>query len=63
METNEKVPATHYHENQLEGKGRQRPVKVLALPVRDSHGNITQVDELIWDAGTEGMVPGTGNRP
>ncbi len=50
LETNEKVTVTHYHENQLEGKGRQRLVKVLASPVRDSQGNITQVAELIWDA-------------
>ena len=50
LETNEKVTVTHYHENQLEAKGRQRLVKVLASPVRDSQGNITQVAELIWDA-------------
>ena len=49
LETNEKVTVTHYHENQLEAKGRQRLVKVLASPVRDSQGNITQVAELIWD--------------
>ena len=47
METNEKITVTRYHENQFEGKCRQRPVNVLALPVRDSHGNITQVAELI----------------
>ena len=51
LETNEKVLVTHYHENPLEGKGRQRLVKVLASPVRDSQGNVTQVAELIWDAG------------
>jgi len=50
FETNDKVTVTHYHENYLEGKGRQRLVKVLALPVRDSRGNVTQVAELIWDA-------------
>ncbi|MFQ6122578.1 MAG: PAS domain-containing protein [Dehalococcoidales bacterium] len=50
LETNEKVMATHYHKNQLEGKGRQRLVKVLASPVRDSQGNVTQVAELVWDA-------------
>jgi len=50
LETNEKVTVTHYHETQLEGKGRQRLVKVLASPVRDSQGNILQVAELIWDA-------------
>ena len=61
LETNEKVTATHYHENQLEGKGRQRPVKVLALPVRDSLGNITQVAELIWDVDNDEIVPGMGN--
>ncbi len=47
--TNEKVTVTHYHENQLEGIDRQRLVKVLAVPVRDSQGNITHVAELIWD--------------
>ncbi len=50
LKTNEKVMVTHYHKNHLEGKGRQRLVKVLALPVRDSRGNVTQVAELIWDA-------------
>ncbi len=50
LDTNEKVTVTHYHENQLEGKGRQRLVKVLASPVRDSQGSIIQVAELIWDA-------------
>ena len=61
LETNEKVTVTHYHENQLEGKGRQRPVKVLASPVRDSLGNITQVAELIWDADNDEIVPVMGN--
>ena len=50
LETNEKVTVTHYHQNMLEEKGRQRLVKVLASPIRDSQGNITQVAELIWDA-------------
>ncbi len=50
LETNEKVTVTHYHQNQLEGKGRQRLVKVLASPIRDSQGSVTQVAELIWDA-------------
>ncbi len=50
LETNETITVTHYHENRLEGKGRQRLVKVLASPVRDSQGNITQVAELIWEA-------------
>ncbi len=50
FETSERVTVTHYHENQLEGTGRQRLVRVLASPVRDSQGNITRVAELIWDA-------------
>ncbi len=50
LETNKKVTVNHYHENPPEGKGRQKLVRVLALPVRDSQGNITQVAELIWDA-------------
>jgi hypothetical protein len=41
---------THYHESQLEDKGKKRLVHILALPVRDSQGNITQVAELIWAA-------------
>ena len=43
-------------ENPLEGKGRQRLVKVLASPVRDSQGNVTQVAELIWDAGRDNWI-------
>ena len=63
LDTNEKLIVTHYHENQLEGKGRQRLVKVLALPVRDSQGNVTQVAELIWDAdNVKRIVPGIGKR-
>ena len=50
LETNDKVTVTHYHESQLEGKGKKRPVNILASPVRDSQGNIIQVAELIWDA-------------
>jgi len=50
LETNGEVTVTHYHKRQLEGEGKQRLVKVLASPVRDSQGNILQVAELIWDA-------------
>ncbi len=50
--TNHKVTVTHYHKNSLAGKGRQRLVKVLALPVTDSQGRVRQVAELIWDADT-----------
>ncbi len=50
LETNDKVTVTHYHESQLEGKGRKRLVNILASPIRDSQGNITQVAELIWDS-------------
>ncbi len=50
LQTNEKVVVTHYHKSQLEGEGKQRLVRILASPVRNSHGNITQVAELIWDA-------------
>ncbi len=50
IETNDTVMVTHYHESQLEGKGKKRLVHILALPVRDSQGNITQVAELIWAA-------------
>ena len=49
LQTNEKVTVTHYHKSHLEGEGKQRLVRVLASPVRDSQGNITQVAELIWD--------------
>jgi hypothetical protein len=48
LQTNREVVVTHYHKSQR--KGRQRLVRILALPVRDSQGNITQVAELIWDA-------------
>ncbi len=50
LETSRKVTVTHYYETQLGGRGKQRLVRVLASPVRDSQGNITQVAELIWDA-------------
>ncbi len=50
LQTNEKVTVTHYPKSQIEGEGRQRLVRILASPVRDSQGNITQVAELIWDA-------------
>jgi transcriptional regulator with PAS, ATPase and Fis domain len=50
LETNDKVTVTHYHENRLEGKGKKRLVNVLALPVRDSQSNITQIAELIFNA-------------
>ncbi len=50
LQTNKEVTVTHYHKSQLKGEGRQRLVRVLASPVRDSQGNITHVAELIWDA-------------
>ncbi len=49
VKANEPVIVTHYH-RQFGGKGKQRLVKVLASPVRDSHNNITHFTELIWDA-------------
>ena len=50
LETNDKATVTHYHEDHLKGKGRQRLVKALALPIRDSKGSVISVAELIWDA-------------
>ena len=50
LQTNEAVTVTHYHKSQLEAEGKQRFVRILASPIRDSQGNITQVAELIWDA-------------
>ncbi len=50
LQTNEKVTVTHYHKSQIEGEGRRRLVRILASPVRDRQGNVTQVAELIWDA-------------
>lgn len=50
LRTKQEVEVTHRHERQLKGKSRQRLVRILALPIRDSHGNVTQVAELIWDA-------------
>lgn len=38
--TNHRVTVTHYHKNSLAGKGRQRLVKVLVLPVIDSQGRV-----------------------
>lgn len=59
LETNGKVTVTHYHESQLEGKGKKRLVNILASPVRDSQGNIIQVAELIWEADiAKQIVPG-----
>ena len=49
LETNDKVTVTHYHASRLVGKGEPRLVRVLALPVRDSHSHVKQVAELIWD--------------
>ncbi len=49
LETNDRVMVTHHHESQLDGKGSQRLVRVLALPIRDSQNNVTKVAELIWD--------------
>ena len=58
LETNDKVTVTHYHESPLEGKGKKRLVNILASPVKDSQGNITQVIELIWDDDiTKQIVP------
>ena len=63
LETNDKVTVTHHHENQLEGKGRQRLVRVIALPIRDSQSNITKVAELIWDAeNATQIMPSAGQR-
>ncbi len=56
LETNDKVTVTHYHENQLEGKGKKRLVNILALPIRDSQSNITQVAQLIWDANIANQI-------
>jgi transcriptional regulator with PAS, ATPase and Fis domain len=49
LETNNKVTVTHCHENRLEGKGKKRFVNVLALPIRDSQSNITQIAEFIFN--------------
>ena len=49
LKTNEQVTVKHYHKNQLERRGGPKLVEVTASPVRDSHGNITHVAELICD--------------
>ncbi len=52
LETNQAVVVTHRHINQFERESREKLVEVLASPVRDSQGRVTQVVELIRDAAT-----------
>ena len=54
LETNQAVTVTHHHINQFERESRERLVEVVASPVTDSQGIVTQVVELIRDAATVG---------
>ena len=56
LETHEKTMVTHYHQGQLDEGHKQKLVKVLASPIRDSWNNITQVAEFIWDADNVGEI-------
>lgn len=50
LKTNGQVTVKHSHDNRLERSDGPKVVEVTASPVRDSHGNITHIAELICDA-------------